>query len=740
MATDPPLAPAELAAVSYRFGRFVLEPDRRLLTAEAATVALSSRGLDILLLLIEHRDRVVGKNEILTKVWQGMLVEENNLAVQISGLRRALGDGEDGRSFITTVPGRGYRFVGAVSEQKTPETSVPALSPVLPLPEPPALPPPAPPLPTSLVARHWIVPAVAAGLLLILGVIWGVTRFGPWADTPAPRMSVVVLPFRNLGADRGQDYLADAISDDLTTDLSHLPGSTVIARESADTYKGRAVAAQSIGRALKVRYLLEGSLRGEGATLHINAQLIDAPSGAHLWASAFDVPRGGLDGAREEIVRHLASVLDFTLVQIESARSLHERPRNPDAVDLYLRARSQLDRDDSLAGLAAAQALLEQAITVGPDFSDAQAQLALVLLRKINGYDDPDEWRDHARAAAMIARALAVAPRNPRAITARGELAREDARCDTARPSFSLALSLDPDQTQARVGLAECDHDLGRMQDMIDDLKQVIRIDPAAPNIAPRQNRIGLGYLMLGNLAEATAWFERARAAIADPAAAPASLSWQEWNRLYLIAAAWESGDHARATSLYTDYARQSPHRTVWQLGAYDTHAMAVLPGRVTFFKALAAAGMPLYADDNLPGSATATAGGDFDPAPPEIQGAARIDTAGLRTLLDGHAPVRVLDVGRGTAAIPGAILVWPDGVWGDPDQMLEQAAAAGAPPASPATEQAIVVMGDGPCGWSSTAAALHLVAKGYHHVLWYRGGEEAWVKAGNPTEDRRIQ
>jgi TolB-like protein len=429
-----------------------------------------------------------------------------------------------------------------------------------------------------------------------------VTRFGPWADTPAPRMSVVVLPFRNLGADRGQDYLADAISDDLTTDLSHLPGSTVIARESADTYKGRAVAAQSIGRALKVRYLLEGSLRGEGATLHINAQLIDAPSGAHLWASAFDVPRGGLDGAREEIVRHLASVLDFTLVQIESARSLHERPRNPDAVDLYLRARSQLDRDDSLAGLAAAQALLEQAITVGPDFSDAQAQLALVLLRKINGYDDPDEWRDHARAAAMIARALAVAPRNPLAITARGELAREDARCDTARPSFSLALSLDPDQTQARVGLAECDHDLGRMQDMIDDLKQVIRIDPAAPNIAPRQNRIGLGYLMLGNLAEATAWFERARAAIADPAAAPASLSWQEWNRLYLIAAAWESGDHARATSLYTDYARQSPHRTVWQLGAYDTHAMAVLPGRVTFFKALAAAGMPLYADDNLPG------------------------------------------------------------------------------------------------------------------------------------------
>jgi DNA-binding winged helix-turn-helix (wHTH) protein/TolB-like protein len=739
------MAQSDHAATGYRFGRFLLEPQRRLLTTAGEPVAISSRGLDILLLLIERRDRVVSKDEIMTVVWRGVVVEENNLAVQISALRRVLGDGGDGRSLIATVPGRGYRFVDTVTEQ---DMALPAPRlPVVPQAVSGALagvvaetPPPVLSLPSSAQPHRTPIAVFAtAAVLLLAAVAWGLARFGFWSES-APRMSVVVLPFRNLGGDPGQDYLADAISDDLTTDLSHLPGSTVIARASADTYKGRAVTAQNIGRALKVRYLLEGSLRAEGATLHINAQLIDAPTAAHLWASAFDVPRGGLDGAREQIVRHIASVLDFTLVQIESARSLHERPHNPDALDLYLRARSELDRDDSLAGLTAAQALLEQAISAEPEFSDAQAQLGLVLLRKINGYDDPDEWRDHARAATVIARALALAPRNPLAITARGELARQDEQCDVARPSFGLALSLDPDQTQARIGLAECDHDLGRMQDMIDDLKEVIRIDPAAPNIAPRQNRIGLGYLMLGNLTEATSWLERARAGIADPAAAPGALSWQEWNRLYSIAVAWDSGDHARAAALYADYARQSPHRTVWQLSSYDTRAVAALPGRVAFFKALAAAGMPQFADDSLPGSSPATPGGDFNPAPLAIQGAERIDTSALRTLLAGQAPVRVLDVGRGTGAIPGAILVWPQGVWGDADELLDQAAGGGAPAAAPATDQLIVVMGDGPCGWSSYTAALHLVAKSYRHVLWYRGGEEAWVEAGNPAEDRRTQ
>jgi TolB-like protein/DNA-binding winged helix-turn-helix (wHTH) protein/tetratricopeptide (TPR) repeat protein len=730
------MANAALATTVYRFGQFALEPDRRLLTVAGAAVQVSSRGLDLLLLLIERRERVVGKDEIFDRVWPGVVVEENNLAVQISALRRVLGEGPDGRSFIATVPGRGYRFVGAVTQgggepaapvAEAAAASVPA--------EPPV---PAPPPARSVADRRLLI---AVCSVVLLAACWGAARW--WLSAPAPpRMSIVVMPFRNLGGDPAQDYLADAISDDLTTDLAHLPGSTVIARESADAYKGRAVRAQTIGRELGVRYMLEGSLRAEGPQLHINAQLIDTRDGGHLWASAWDVPRGGLDGARADIVGHLASVLDFHLVQIESARALHERPNNPDALDLFLQARSLLDRDDSLAALVQAQALLERSVAADPGFADGLAELGLVLLRKIAGYDDPDDWRDHARAAAVIAQALRLAPQSALAITARGKLAWEDQQCTEAVPSFQLALSLDADNTDARDGLADCDHHLGRMQSMIDDLRQVIRIDPAATDNAARQTRIGVGYLTLGKLDEAMAWLQQAHAAIADPAQAPAALSWQEGNLLGLIVAAWQSGDRTRAATLFASYRRLCPNRSVWRLASYDTRALAALPGRVAFFAALRAVGMPAYADEDqdfgVAAPATQHDGGDFDPTPLAIPGARRIDTAALRSLVAGTAPVRVLDVGRGGAALPGAVLVWPAGVWGDRDALLRQAAAQGEAAASPARDRPIVVMGDGPLGWDSYDAALQLVADGYRHVLWYRGGEEAWVESGNPVQDRR--
>jgi DNA-binding winged helix-turn-helix (wHTH) protein/TolB-like protein len=734
------MANAALATTSYRFGRFLLEPDRRLLTIAGEPVQVSSRGLDLLLLLLERRDRVVSKDEIFDRVWPGVVVEENNLAVQVSALRRVLGEGPDGRSFIATVPGRGYRFVGAVTEGNLPSDPPRVIaSPPRAVAEPPL--PVAPPAPGINVAKRRLIVAAAAVLLLAAG--WAAARHWLFAAA-APRMSIVVMPFRNLGGDPAQDYLADAISDDLTTDLSHLPGSTVIARASADAYKGRAVRAQTVGRELGVRYILAGSLRPEGPSLHINAELIDTSDARQPWTGTFDVARGGLDGARADIVSQIASALDFQLVQIESARALHERPNNPDALDLFLQARSLLDRDDSLAALVQAQALLERAVAADPAFADGMAQLGLVLLRKIADYDDPDEWQDHARASAVIAHVNTLAPRNPLAVTARGKLAWTDQRCAEALPSFRLALSLDPADTEARDGLADCDHDLGRMQDMIGDLRDIIRIDPAAPDSAARRNRIGIGYLMLGKLTEASDWLQQARAAIADPTQAPPALSWQEGNLLALIVAARQSGDQARAASLFETYRRLCPHRSVWRLASYDTKALAAMPARQSFFAALRAVGMPAFGDEHqdfgVPPSAVAKDGGDFDPTPLAIPGAQRIDTAVLQTLIAGTTPVRLLDVGRGAAALPGAILVWPAGVWGDRDTLLRQAAGQGAPAASPALDQAMVVMGDGPLGWDSYDAALRLVADGYRHVLWYRGGEEAWAAAGNPAQDRRPQ
>ena len=160
----------------------------------------------------------------------------------------------------------------------------------------------------------------------------------PPVPSPAPRLSMVVLPFQNLGGDAKDDYLADAITDDLTTDLSRIAGAFVVARESAYTYKGKATDVRQIGRELGVRYVLEGSVRRIGATLRVNVQLISAETGAHLWSDRFDEEISQLAAGQQQIIARMYDTIGFSLVDIESARSLRERPTNPDAFDLILRA------------------------------------------------------------------------------------------------------------------------------------------------------------------------------------------------------------------------------------------------------------------------------------------------------------------------------------------------------------------------------------------------------------------
>ena len=154
----------------------------------------------------------------------------------------------------------------------------------------------------------------------------------------APHLSIVVLPFENFSGDKEQDYFADGITDDLTTDLSHLPDSFVISRGTAFTYKGKPVDAKAIGRELGVRYLLEGSVRRLGEKVEINAQLISTETGAHVWADRFDGERGKLGELQVDIVARLANSLGIELVKAEALRATRERPSNPDAVDLTMQA------------------------------------------------------------------------------------------------------------------------------------------------------------------------------------------------------------------------------------------------------------------------------------------------------------------------------------------------------------------------------------------------------------------
>ena len=707
------------------FGPFVLDLTARALLVGEERLPLSSRAFDILVLLVTERDRVVGKDEIIAKVWRGVAVEENNLAVQISSLRRVLSQHADGPAMITTIPGQGYRFVARVSEGPA---------------ELREFAPPPPPTPVVLPAasgvatsrrRNWRLLAGCA-LLCLVALAAGL-RFWP-GPVEAPRLSIAVLPFRNLGEDAKQDSLADAISDDLTTDLSHLPGSTVIARESSDAYKGHAVPAEQIGRALKVRYLLEGSLRGVEGVFRINAQLIDATNGAHLWADRFDVPRDTLANAQSAIVGHIASVLKVKLVALESERSLRERPNTPDAWDLYFRARAIRDRAETLAEFSEAQKLLQHALILQPNFVEALTDLSLVLLAKVTDFEDPEDGVDLKYAKQLISQALMLAPKDPNALTAQGWLLSTDGRVSEAEASYRAAVAVDPNNVLARTGLADNDWLLGRPQATIEGLEYVLQLDPQGPAVKTRMAALGEAYFMIGRWQDAIDWLLRSLAG--DPKDSSIGEDRFEFSRLFLMAAYDRLGDTARARNLYADYNRIWRNRSIWRLlSDYFSKAQAAMPGFNALASALAAEGMPLFARyvpaQHLEAVSAATKKGDYEAAPGDIPGTTNVDPAMLPALLKGEPRPLVVDVGRGAATLGDALWVPnPEAAEGGLDDTLKRAATHATP---------ILIVGDGIYGWDGYDAVQRALKLGYQHIMWLRGGEESLAAVGYPTVDRRV-
>jgi adenylate cyclase len=213
----------------------------------------------------------------------------------------------------------------------------------------------------------------------------------------APRLSIVVLPFVNLSGDKEQDYFADAVSEDLTTDLSHLQDAFVISRGTAFTYKGKAVDAKTIGKELGVRYLLEGSVRRVDETITVNAQLISTETGAHVWADRFEGDRSKLGELQVEIVARLARSLDVQLVKAEALRSVRERPSNPDAVDLAMQGWAILNLGDTKANLNDAIALFERALSLDANNVQAMTGLTNALASRLIQFWSEDRAADIAR-------------------------------------------------------------------------------------------------------------------------------------------------------------------------------------------------------------------------------------------------------------------------------------------------------------------------------------------------------
>src|SRR5688500_7602082 len=247
---------------------------------------------------------------------------------------------------------------------------------------------------TPTARRRWIVFGAVLSLVVIAvaAAWWPNARFFPGrraTGTEAPRLSIVVLPFTNLSGDPNQDYFADGITEDLTSDLSRLAGSFVISRNTAFTFKGKAVDARQVGRELGVRYVLEGSVRRTGRSVRINAQLVDAGTGGHLWAEQIDVDQDTLATSQDNfgIASRLARALSVELVNVEGRRA----PRaNPDAVDLVMRGWSLLNAGPNHEDVQNAVALFEAALRIDPDNSQAMVGLAQAFTLQHRNRWDPE--------------------------------------------------------------------------------------------------------------------------------------------------------------------------------------------------------------------------------------------------------------------------------------------------------------------------------------------------------------
>jgi TolB-like protein len=224
----------------------------------------------------------------------------------------------------------------------------------------------------------------------------------------APRLSIVVLPFANIGGDPDQDYFADGVTESLTTDLSRIRGSFVIGRHTAFTYKGKAVDLKQIGRELNVRYVLEGSVQRGGNRLRVNVQLISAETGNHLWAERFDNPITNLFDMQDEIVSRLANTLDAQLIAAEACRA--ERSLHPDAMDLYFQGIARIHKGLTNEHMAQALGFFERALALDPGNIEALVGVALIDLNRGANFSTGDGAARLAAAEATLIKVLSMDP------------------------------------------------------------------------------------------------------------------------------------------------------------------------------------------------------------------------------------------------------------------------------------------------------------------------------------------
>jgi TolB-like protein/class 3 adenylate cyclase/Tfp pilus assembly protein PilF len=426
--------------------------------------------------------------------------------------------------------------------------------------------------------------AAAAALALL-----GIAATPLWRDAPdrPPRSSIVILPFSNLSGNAKDDYLANAITDDLTTDVSRLPGTFVIARATAFTYKGLAVDARQVGRECNVRYLLEGSIRREGTRVQVNAQLIDSATGAHLWADRFENEIADVLDLQEAVTGRIASSLDIQLVRAENRRS-GAPPAGAAAIELRFRAMGLYIDGVTPEHTLAARGLLEEAVRLDPQSAEAWAWLADLLASDyLNRWNNagPEQLR---QAEDAVGRALALDNSLALAHFVAGYVYRAKGQNREALDSFTLAIKLNPNFSRAYAQKGAELINNGRPKEALPLVDKAVQLSPRDPSIGVFYWILGRAHFFAEQYPDAIKWLERS--VVARPNL------W--YNRLYLVGAYILNNDKPAAAKALEEFNGRftNPRFTLATVKSYEranpNSNPVMVRGRERFHQALIEAGM----------------------------------------------------------------------------------------------------------------------------------------------------
>lgn len=458
-----------------------LDSDLRELVRGSTAIPVGPQVFDLLLYLLQNRDRVVSKDDLLESVWRGRIVSESTLTSHINAARKAIGDNGQEQRLIKTISRKGFRFVGDVVETATEPT----------------------------VANSPTQHEAATTRTLVL------------PDKP----SIAILPFANMSGDAEQDYFADGMVEDIITALSHIRWLFVIARNSSFAYKGRASDVKQIARELGVRYVLEGSVRKAANRVRITGQLVDAETGGHLWAERYE---GALDDIFELQDRITGSVVGAIAQELERAE-IERAKRKPterlDAYDYFLRGMASFHAG-SPANIDQAIAHFRKAIALDSEYASAYGMAAWSLFwRRLNGWTE-DATADTAEGARLARSAVDLGRNDAVALTRGGHaLAHFTRNLDTGIDFIDKALVLNPNLAAAWFLGGFLKIWRGEPEDAIQRFEQAMRLSPLDTEMFRMRVGIAMAHLMAKRFDEARAWAEKSFRDVPIFALAPAAIA-----------------------------------------------------------------------------------------------------------------------------------------------------------------------------------------------------------------------